>query len=115
VTSAEATDKPFSRPADFDLSSYWAEAQQHFLATRPSYPIVLRVRGHAVIRFRPTTPPLPDTDGWFIVHADLENPDEACAAVLAQAGDAKVVAPKELADMVSRAAAEILTSHQQRS
>ncbi len=114
VTSAEATDKPFSRPTDFDLSSYWAEAQQHFLATRPSYPIVLRVRDRAVLRFRPTVPPLPDDDGWFIVHTDLENRNEACAAVLAQAGDATVLAPKELAGLVHRAAAEILTSHQPR-
>lgn len=112
VTSAEATDKPFSRPRDFDLSTYWAEAQEQFRAMRPSYPIVLRVRGHAVLRFRPTAPPLPDADGWFIVHTDLENPNEACAAVLAQAGEAKVLAPKELAEMVHRAAAEIVGSHE---
>ncbi|WP_165949167.1 helix-turn-helix transcriptional regulator [Kribbella turkmenica] len=111
VTSAVLTGTTFSRPADFDLSAYWAEAQKHFLATRPSYPIALRVRDRAVLRFRPTAPPLPDTDGWFIVHTDLENVSEACAAVLAQAGDAQVLAPPELADKVHRAAREILAGH----
>jgi predicted DNA-binding transcriptional regulator YafY len=112
VTSAVSTDQPFARPAGFDLAAYWAEAQEQFRATRPSYRIVLRVRDRAVLRFRPTAPPLPDTDGWFIVHTDLENPHEACAAVLAQAGDAKVLAPPELARLVEHAANEILTSHQ---
>jgi predicted DNA-binding transcriptional regulator YafY len=111
VTSAVLTDTQFTRPAGFDLSTYWAQAQERFRATRSSYPIVLRVRDRAVLRFRPTAPPLPDADGWFIVHTDLENSNEACAAVLAQAGDARVLAPRELADMVQRAAAEILTSH----
>jgi predicted DNA-binding transcriptional regulator YafY len=72
---------------------------------------VLKVRDRAVLRFRPTAPPLPDTDGWSIVHTDLENPYEACSAVLAQAGDAKVLAPLELSDMVRRAAAKIVDSH----
>lgn len=114
VTSAALTDQAFSRPVDFDLAGYWAQAQDELRAMRPSYPIVLRVRDHAVGRFRPTTPPQPDSDGWTIVHADLENPDEACAVVLAQAGDAAVVAPRELAELVERAAAAILSSHQPR-
>ncbi|WP_433167443.1 helix-turn-helix transcriptional regulator [Kribbella sp. CA-247076] len=108
VTSAALTDESFTRPAGFDLSAYWAEAQKHFLATRPSYPITLRVRDRAVRRFHPTAPPLPDADGWFIVHTDLENINEARAAVLAQAGDAQVLAPTELATLVHQAAHQIL-------
>jgi predicted DNA-binding transcriptional regulator YafY len=37
VTSAVSTDQPFARPAGFDLAAYWAEAQEQFRATRPSY------------------------------------------------------------------------------
>jgi predicted DNA-binding transcriptional regulator YafY len=110
ITSASVTDDAFARPTDFDLSTYWAESQQRFRATLPSYPIVLRVRDHAVRRFRPTKPVLTDTDGWSIVEADLENADEACAAVLAQAGDAVVIAPEELTDLVRRAASRIIES-----
>lgn len=111
MSAVSATDESFTRPADFDLAQYWSDTQRRFRATLPSYPIVLRVRGTAVHRFRPTAPVRPDLDGWSFVEADLENADEACAAVLAQAGDAVVVAPAELSAMVSRAAAGILQSH----
>ena len=111
LTSAELTDEVFTRPRDFDLAEYWAESQREFLAGRPSYPIVLRVRDQAVRRFRPTTPMVPADDGWWIVHTDLENPFEARAAVLAQAGAAVVIAPTELATMVNRAAQAIAASH----
>ena len=54
---------------------------------------------------RPTTPLVPSgDDGWWIIHTDLENPHEACAAVLSQAGNAQVLAPPELADLVRDAA-----------
>lgn len=110
LTSAALTNDAFTRPSDFNLTGYWADAQQRFRATLPSYPIVLRVRDHAVRRFRPTAPVLPDTDGWSLVEADLENADEARAAVLAQAGDAVVISPTELSTMVLRAANKILNS-----
>ena len=84
---------------------------REFRATRPSYPIVLRVRDHAVRRFRPTAPMHPETDGWWIIHTDLENIHEARAAVLAQAGDAAVVAPPELADLVRDASDAISVLH----
>jgi predicted DNA-binding transcriptional regulator YafY len=110
IGSATLTDEAVTRPTDFDLTRYWAGSQQRFRATLPSYPMVLRVRDHAVRRFRPTAPVVSDIDGWFIVKADLENADEACAAVLAQAGDAVVIAPTELADLVRRAASRIVES-----
>jgi predicted DNA-binding transcriptional regulator YafY len=105
LTSATLTDEPFTRPPDFDLATYWADSQREFRASRPSYPIVLRVRDHAIRRFRPTAPMLPTDDpDWWIIHTDLENPHEACAAVLAQAGNAQVLSPPELTDMVREAA-----------
>ncbi|GAA2755444.1 WYL domain-containing protein [Actinopolymorpha rutila] len=111
ITSATLTDEAFTRPSDFDLTQHWAQTQRRFRATLPSYPIVVRVRDHAVRRFRPTAPVKADIDGWSLVHADLENVDEACAAVLALAGDAVVVAPPELSTTVRRAAGRIVESH----
>lgn len=111
LTSAELTDDTFTRPADFDLATYWARAQREFQASRPSYPIVLKVRDHAVRRFRPLQPMHPAENNWWIIHTDLENPHEACAAVLAQAGAAQVVAPPELITMVREAARLVADSH----
>jgi predicted DNA-binding transcriptional regulator YafY len=110
ISSAALTGEAFARPEDFELARYWAESQEDFKASRPSYPIVLRVRDNAVRRFRPTAPVQPDADGWAVVEADLESADEACAAVLAQAGDAVVIAPPELAALVRRAATRILAT-----
>ncbi|MFG1911828.1 helix-turn-helix transcriptional regulator [Kribbella sp. NPDC048928] len=111
VTSAELTNDTFTRPAGFDLAAYWAQSQRDFQALRPSYPIVLKVRDHAVRRFRPIEPLLPTDDGWWIVRADLESPHEACAAVLAQAGAAQVIAPPELIAMVREAAERLAAAH----
>lgn len=111
IGSVELTDHTFGRPSGFELTAYWAESQRRFLAGRPSYPIVLRVREGAVRRFRPTAPMVDDGDGWFVVEADLENAAEACAAVLAQSGDAVVLAPPELAAAVRRAAEEVAAAH----
>ena len=111
LTSAHLTDETFTRPPGFDLASYWAQSQREFRASRPSYPIVLRVRDHAIRRFRPTAPMHPESNGWWIIHTDLENPHEACAAVLAQAGNAIVIAPPELGVMVRKAAQALADSH----
>lgn len=111
LTSAELTTDTFTRPADFDLAAYWAQSQRELQASRPSYPIVLKVRDHAIRRFRPTAPMLPADDNWWIIHTDLENPHEAQAAVLAQAGAAQVIAPPELITLVRTAAHEIANTH----
>lgn len=112
LTSAELTTDTFTRPADFDLAAYWSQSQRELQASRPSYPIVLKVRDHALRRFRPTSPLLPTEDpAWWIIHTDLENPAEACAAVLAQAGNAQVLAPPELITLVRNAAREIANAH----
>jgi predicted DNA-binding transcriptional regulator YafY len=112
ITSASLTSTPFTRPTGFDLTTYWSASQEALRAARPTYPIVLRVRERAIPRFRPTSPILPaDENGWWILHTDLENPDEACATVLAQAGDAIVLSPPALATQVHTAAAKITQSH----
>lgn len=111
LTSAELTNEPFTRPPGFDLASHWAQSQREFLATRPSYPVVLRVRDHAIRRFRPTEPMHPTDSGWWIIHTDLENPFEACAAVLAQAGAAVVISPADLATVVREAARQMADSY----
>ncbi|MFC6161708.1 helix-turn-helix transcriptional regulator [Kribbella jiaozuonensis] len=111
LTSATLTTTPFTRPATFDLATYWTQSQREFQASRPSYPITLKVRDHAVHRFRPTTPMLPTDNNWWIIHTDLESPHEARAAVLAQAGAAIVLDPPELVTLIHQAAQQMAESH----
>lgn len=108
VTSASLTGRAFSRPKGFDLGRHWTQAQQQFRRTLPSYPVVLRVRGHAIRRFKPTSAVIEETDGWSRIDTDLENIDEACAMVLSLAGDAVVVEPSALAAQVRDAARRIV-------
>ena len=110
LTSATLTNTPFTRPADFDLATYWTQSQRELQASRPSYPITLKVRDHAVRRFRPTHPMVPADNGWWILHTDLESPHEARAAVLAQAGAAIALDPPELITLVREAALAIYQS-----
>lgn len=110
LTSATLTQTPFTRPGGFDLATYWTQSQREFQASRPTYPTTLKVRDHAVRRFRPTHPMLPADNGWWIIHTDLESPHEARAAVLAQAGAAIVLEPPELTTLVREAAKAIYES-----
>ena len=110
LTSATLTNTPFTRPADFDLATYWTQSQRELQASRPSYPITLKVRDHAVRRFRPTHPMVPADNGWWILHTDLESPHEARAAVLSQAGAAIALDPPELITLVHEAALAIYQS-----
>ncbi len=112
LTSATLLPTTFTRPPGFDLATHWSQSQSAFRATHSSYPIVLRIHDDSLRRFRPTTPPLPaDIPGWWIIHVDLENPIEAAAAVLAQAGNAVALSPPELVTAIREAAQALATLH----
>lgn len=111
MTSASLTEKAFSRPNDFDLARHWTHAQKQFQRALPSYSVVLRVRDHAVCSFRPTSAVIQESEGWSRLETDLENIDEACARVLALAGDAAVVEPVALASQVRDSARRIARMH----
>ncbi|MFF1821023.1 helix-turn-helix transcriptional regulator [Kribbella sp. NPDC058245] len=111
LTSATLTEDPFTRPPGFDLTTHWSQSQAAFRATRPSYPITLRVHTDSLPRFRPTTPPIPaDAPNWWIIHTDLESLPEARAAVLAQAGTAIPLDPPALITAVHEAAQALANS-----
>jgi predicted DNA-binding transcriptional regulator YafY len=111
VTSASLTEQAFSRPEDFDLAHHWTLAQERFRRTFPSYPVVLRVRDHALRRFKPALAVAQEPDGWSRLETDLENIDEACAIVLALAGDAVVVEPAALIAQVRDTTRRITRMH----
>lgn len=80
-----------------------------FFATRPAYPLRLRMRTPAVHQLSQApgttiTRVAERADGWPDVTMTFENPSEAATFLLGMAGDAIVVAPDELRDRIRTAA-----------
>jgi predicted DNA-binding transcriptional regulator YafY len=116
ITSADLAEQTFVRPRGFDLAAHWASACDRFFATRPVYPVRLRVRTHAVHRLS-WAPGTTITDaaqragGWSDVTMTFENASEAATFLLGMAGDAVVVAPDELRDRIRTAADRLARLH----
>lgn len=116
ITSAVLTGQSFQRPPGFDLTAYWAEACTRFFATRPVYPVRLRVQAAAVRRlsWAPGTTITginERADGHSDVAMTFENAFEALTVLLGMAGDAEVVAPGELRDRMRTAAGRLARLH----
>jgi predicted DNA-binding transcriptional regulator YafY len=120
IAQATLTNETFSRPDDFDLATHWDEACRTFMATRPSYRTMLRVRADAVHRlaWAPSASfdPQGEVDeGWREVAMVFENPFEARTFLLGMAGDAEVLEPAALREELRAAAARIADRHGQTS
>ncbi|MGH3489257.1 MAG: helix-turn-helix transcriptional regulator [Actinopolymorphaceae bacterium] len=116
VGAAVLTEETFTRPADFDLASHWADACAEFFANRPVFPVQLRVRTDALSRlsWAPSTTvgaTTDDPDGWSQVEMTFENPFEARMFLLGMAGDAEVIAPPELRSEMRLAAERLVDVH----
>lgn len=116
IFAATLTDEPFERPADFDLAAHWDQACREFFASRPSYPVRLRVRRHAERRltWAPSTTIGRRTEvdeEWVEVAMTFENPFEARTFLLGLAGDAVVLEPAELRTAMREAAEAVVAAH----
>jgi predicted DNA-binding transcriptional regulator YafY len=116
ITSADLAEQTFERPQGFDLAAHWASACDRFFATRPAYPVRLRVQTPAVHRLSwapgtMITEVAQRADGWSDVTMTFENALEAATFLLGMAGDALVVAPDELRDRIRTAADRLARLH----
>lgn len=116
ITSADLAEQTFERPRAFDLAAHWASACDRFFATRPVYPVRLRVRTTAVHRLSwapgtTITELTEGADGWSDVMMTFENAFEATTYLLGMAGDAVVVTPDELRDRIRTAADRVARLH----
>jgi predicted DNA-binding transcriptional regulator YafY len=116
ITSAVLAEHTFERLRGFDLAAHWASACDRFFATRPVYPVLLRVRTPAVHRLSwapgtTITKVAERADGWSDATMTFENAFEAATFLLGMAGDAVVVAPDELRDRIRTAADRLALLH----
>lgn len=115
IETAEVTDTPADRPADFDLARYWEQSSADFSARLPRYPVTLRVSPellpairHGVGFTRIESVGEPEPDGWTRVLVNFGVEFEAHAFVLRHGNQVEIVDPPDLRDSVVRMARKIL-------
>ncbi|MNM09215.1 HTH domain protein [compost metagenome] len=110
MISAELTDEVFSRPAGFDLESYWEQSIRDFKAALPSFEAELQVRESALNglqseRYVKVLKACPSTDPeWMTVTAEFETPEWAVKIALSYGTEMIAVAPPELREKIASTA-----------
>jgi predicted DNA-binding transcriptional regulator YafY len=110
VQAAELTEERFERQEGFDLAAYWTEWCVEFEASRPVYPVTLRVAPDLVptlahvfgdgIYARVEEARPPDAEGWITLSCTFEHLPMARTQVLGFGTMAEVVEPAELRQSV---------------
>lgn len=101
-------DAHFQRAKDFDLSTYWQNHIQSFLAELSGYAFTLRVDSTGMASAKWYTPgrseviERPGDDGWLTVRFWVESLELATQFVLSMGTQARIVEPDELRDSVLR-------------
>ena len=114
VQDARILDEVSRRPESFDLAEYWQASAEQYLASRPRYPVTLRlapaIRDEVCedCRVWPEQVSLPDDEGWTQVHVQLESEDSACWYVSYHGAQIEVIEPPELRQRLAERASEIL-------
>jgi len=111
IHDARVLDEHAARPADFDLSSYWAESSAAYEREAPRIDVELRVRpdrlgdlsvavGERAIRVAERLPGS-DPEGWLHLRLTLDWPAEVPARLLAAGPDVEVLGPPEVRDRIA--------------
>ncbi len=111
VARAELLDEPSTRPADFDLATFWEQSAAEFRAHLPSYRARVRVR-REVVKLLPFAGRFarigevgePDADGWVEVSLRFDVEEMACAYALGFGTQLEVLEPESLREKVVAAA-----------
>ena len=118
IRAAALLDQPVTRPAAFDLATYWEASQAQFTASLPRYHVTARLRadllGWAQAMWRYTrfdAIGAPDDAGWLTLELTFESEREACFALLGLGGAAEALSPVELRTLISERAAAAAERH----
>jgi predicted DNA-binding transcriptional regulator YafY len=119
ISSARVlVDKPFERPADFDLAAFWERWSAGFTSTRPRLPVRLRASPEALAVFgeifgddaRPALAAAlpPDEQGWQVVTLSFEHELAAAHRLAGFGGLVEVLSPPSVQDRLVATARGIL-------
>ncbi|MEV0597742.1 WYL domain-containing protein [Streptomyces sp. NPDC050315] len=122
LLAVDPTDRPFERPAGFDLAAYWAESTRRLESAM--YQGVARLRlspraqrllpmhfGAAGSRALETAGP-PDAEGWVQAEMAVETEAVAVADLLRLGTEAEVLGPPALRAAVARTVAELMQRYE---
>jgi predicted DNA-binding transcriptional regulator YafY len=119
ISSARVlVDKPFERPADFELPGFWERWSAEFTSTRPRLPVRLRASPEALAVFgeifgddaRPALDAAlpPDEQGWQVVTLSFEHELAAAHRLAGFGGRVEVLSPSSVRERLLATAREIL-------
>ena len=121
VLEARPLAEPVSRPAGFDLATFWSESIAAFERDTPRITVTIRVRHDAVrwledalgIALPGSAEELPDPDpaAWRRIRLTLDWPREVAGRLLALGGAIEIVEPPELRAEITMLAAEVLARY----
>jgi predicted DNA-binding transcriptional regulator YafY len=116
--------EPCRRPADFELSRFWARWSAEFTAGRPRLAVTLRTSPDALAIFpeifgQAADPVLaaalaPDEEGWQVVTLSFEHELAAAYRLAGFGGLVQVLSPLSVRDELLRRAREILARYDAR-
>ncbi len=107
IVRCSTRDEAATRPADFDLASWWADSSEEFDRSVLRTSCTLRLSRRAQRRLDTATNPSaaqraladagpPDSDGWRTVELGIESDEVACSQLIGLGADVEVVAPPSL-------------------
>jgi predicted DNA-binding transcriptional regulator YafY len=119
ISSARVlVDKPFERPADFELPGFWERWSAEFTSTRPRLPVRLRASPEALAVFgeifgddaRPALDAAlpPDEQGWQVVTLSFEHELAAAHRLAGFGGRVEVLSPSSVRERLLATARDIL-------
>lgn len=115
ILEAVVLDEPVRRPADFDLTTFWAEWTERFERSVYTGSATVRMTADALRRMAFLFPPEmsrvavacagePDADGWLETTVPIESIRHGHVELLKLGADAEVLGPPELRDQFAATA-----------
>jgi predicted DNA-binding transcriptional regulator YafY len=98
IQQVEITELPFTRPAGFELASYWEQSTQDFKANLPQYPALIKLKPQALSRlqkerFVTIQEIRSSSEAWMTLGVYFQTLETACQSVLSYGAELVVLEP----------------------
>jgi predicted DNA-binding transcriptional regulator YafY len=114
IQQAEITELSFSRPAGFELVTYWDQSTLDFKANLPQYTALIKLKPQALSRLQKerfvTIQEIrsSDDEAWMTLDVNFQTLETACQSVLSYGVELEVLEPEVLRYKVFEAALSLV-------